>query len=108
MTIPIRFKVMYHGSVSLVETYSGEYRNLMRLLRDVFLIDGFGECGGIGRCATCVIKTTNIKGDSVIKERNEPVTLSRLGFEDPSFRLSCQLFISEDLENAEIEIIECG
>jgi len=106
MKTPIQFTVKHDGHVSQFETYPYEYRNLMVLLRDNFSIDSFGECGGMGRCATCIIKAINIKGDSIIRERNEPVTLSKMGYHDPSFRLSCQLNITADLQNAEIEIID--
>ena len=92
----------------MVETYNGEYRNLMCLLRDQVSLDDFGECGGMGRCATCVIRIKGLTGNSTTKERNEPVTLSRLGYDDENIRLSCQLIISEDLEGTEIEMLECS
>ena len=106
MKTPIQFTVKHDDRIRQVETYSGKYRNLMVLLKDNFFIDGFGECGGVGRCATCVVKAAHIKGNSIIRERNESVTVSKMGFEEPSFRLSCQLYITTDLENAEIEIID--
>lgn len=40
------------------------------------------------------------------KERNEPVTLSKFGFEDDPIRLSCQILIKADLNGAVIEIFE--
>lgn len=101
----IRFTVIENNSKQLIETYHGEYRNLMFLLRDKLYLDAFGECGGVGRCATCIIKASGISGNSVIKERNEPVTLSKMGYDDDCTRLSCQLFITKDLDGAEIEII---
>jgi ferredoxin, 2Fe-2S len=102
----IQFTLVEDEHQQLIETYSGEYRNLMMLLKDKLFREGFGECGGMGRCATCIIKTTGIKGRSALKERNEPATLSKLGYEDENIRLSCQLLITTDLENAEIAILD--
>ena len=44
------------GRVRLVETYTGEYRNLMALITDKIYVEDFGECKGMGRCGTCVIE----------------------------------------------------
>ncbi|MDP2089640.1 MAG: 2Fe-2S iron-sulfur cluster-binding protein [Flavobacteriaceae bacterium] len=103
---PIKFTVFENGTNFQIETYDGEYRNLMFLLKDKLYLDDFGECGGMGRCATCIIEVSGISGNSVIKERNEPVTLSKMGFEDENIRLACQLFVTADLDGADIEIFE--
>lgn len=90
-----------------IETYNGEYRNLMELLKDKMYLDCFGECDGMGRCATCIIKIEGLKGDSFAKDRNEPVTLAKYGYQDfEDIRLSCQILVSEDLDGATITIIE--
>jgi 2Fe-2S ferredoxin len=102
----IRFTVIENNSKQLIETYPGEYPNLMFLLRDKLYLEAFGECGGVGRCATCIIKASGISGNSVTKERNEPATLSKIGYEDDNIRLSCQLLVTKDLDGAAIEIIE--
>ncbi|MEO6901640.1 MAG: 2Fe-2S iron-sulfur cluster-binding protein [Bacteroidia bacterium] len=107
MNNTIRFTVTLNGSKQVIETYEGEYRNLMVLLRDELYIDGFGECGGTGRCATCVIKITGIKGSAKLKGRNEPNTLAKMGYEEEDIRLSCQIYITEDLDGAEIEVVSC-
>jgi 2Fe-2S ferredoxin len=104
----ITFSVISNHSKQIIETQVGEYRNLMCLLRDKIYLDEFGECGGMGRCATCVIRIKGLTGNSIAKERNEPVTLSRMGYEDDNIRLSCQLIISTDLDGAAIEILECS
>ena len=78
----------------------------MFLLRDTLGLDSFGECGGVGRCATCVINAEGITGDSFIKERNEPTTLKKMGYEEESTRLSCQLYITPDLDGATITILD--
>ncbi len=101
----IQFTVIEEGTEQIMETYYGEYRNLMALLKDKLYLDSFGECGGVGRCATCIVNTSGIKGNSAIKDRNEPATLSKMGYEEDIIRLSCQLLITKDLEGSCIEII---
>lgn len=102
----INFTVVENNVEQGVETYEGEYRNLMFLLKDKVYPEYFGECGGMGRCATCVIKVNEWPGNLMNKERNEPVTLAKFGFEDESIRLSCQVLITADLNGAIIEIRE--
>lgn len=78
----------------------------MFLLKEKLGFDSFGECGGVGRCATCIIETVGITGNSMIKERNEPTTLTKMGFDEENIRLSCQLYITPDLEGAVITILD--
>ena len=108
MPSAITFSVLQNNSKKTIETHAGEYRNLMRLLVDKLEPDEFGVCGGMGRCATCVIRIKGLTGSSQVKGRNEPVTLSRSGYDDENIRLSCQLMICPDLEGTEIEILECS
>lgn len=102
----IKFTVVENNVEQGLETYRGEYRNLMFLLKDKFYPEYFGECGGMGRCATCVIKVNKCSANLMNKERNEPVTLSKFGFENDPIRLSCQILITADLNGAVIEIFE--
>ncbi|MBK6543663.1 MAG: 2Fe-2S iron-sulfur cluster binding domain-containing protein [Saprospiraceae bacterium] len=103
----IKITVLENGIEQTIETYNGEYHNLMELLKDKMYLDCFGECGGMGRCATCIVLVTGLRGSSVIKDRNEPVTLARYGFEDnPSIRLSCQLLVSAYLDGAIVSVLE--
>ena len=102
----INFTVIEDGIETEIETYDGEYKNLMFLLKDKLYLDSFGECGGMGRCATCVIKIERLTGNAIVKDRNEPVTLSKFGLTDEKFRLSCQLLVNQDLNNIEIELVE--
>lgn len=101
----IRFTVIENNSEQVIETFDGEYRNVMSLLKDKLDLDGFGECGGIGRCATCIVKVSGISGISAIKDRKEPVTLSKSGYDEENIRLSCQLFITKDLNGAIVELV---
>lgn len=102
----IKFTVIDNGKIYLIETYEGEYRNLMVLLYDKLYFDDFGECGGQGRCATCLIRVEGLKGKSTIKDRNEPVTLSKIGCTDEHVRLSCMILITEDLDGAQLEVLQ--
>lgn len=101
----INLTIIENGQKTEVKTYHGEYMNLMILLKEVQLLEDFGECGGVGRCATCIVKVSGIKGNSNVKERNEPSTLSKFGYNDNSIRLSCQILITKDLNQSEIEIL---
>lgn len=103
----IKLTVTENDSEQTFETYPGEYRNLMLLLNNKMYLDCFGECGGMGRCGTCIVKIRGLKGISTTKVRNEPVTLSRYGYnEEIEIRLSCQIIISTDLDEAIITILE--
>jgi ferredoxin, 2Fe-2S len=106
MRSKIHLTYIENNSKHPITTHVGEYNNLMFMLRDKFYLDAFGECGGMGRCATCIIKINGLTGKSTTKEGNEPVTLSKIGFVDESIRLSCQLMVTKDLNNTEIELIE--
>ena len=102
----IQFTVTENGHSQLIETFPSSYPNLMFLLKDNLGLDGFGECGGVGRCATCVINAEGISGNSILKDRNEPTTLSKMGYDEESTRLSCQLYITPDLDGATITILD--
>ncbi len=102
----INFTAVEHGLERIIETFPGDYRNLMELLRDQLYLDSFGECGGMGRCATCIIRVTGLKGNSITRGRNEPSTLSKFGYSASDLRLSCQILLSSDLEGATIEIFK--
>ena len=101
----IQFTVIENYSSQLIETYANSHPNLMFLLRDTLGLDGFSECGGVGRCATCIINAEGITGNSIVKDRNEPTTLQKMGFIEESTRLSCQLYITPDLDGATITIL---
>lgn len=101
----VQFTFIEDKVSTTIETTVGAYSNLMVLLKDKLYLDEFGECGGMGRCATCVIKTVGIKGVSNKKERNEPTTLLKIGYTEENVRLACQLMITEDLNGATIELM---
>lgn len=92
------------GEVNVVKTYLHQYRNLMVLLNNGIYLENFGECGGQGRCATCMVKAVGLKGNANAMERNEAATIGKAGLADEAIRLSCQLLINEDVNGAVIEI----
>lgn len=102
----ITFTVIENGIQTPITTPHGSYPNLMYLLKEELQLESFGECGGVGRCATCVVTTKGVTGASLIKERNEPNTLEKLGYSDEATRLSCQIYITSDLNGAEITVLE--
>src|SRR3546814_1233069 len=71
MKYPITLKVQYEREVHTIQTYEGEYRSLMVLLYDKLFIEDFGECGGMGRCGTCLIKILNSGKRIALLNRNE-------------------------------------
>lgn len=97
--------ILYDDEEINVKTYPGEYRNLMVLISDHIYADNFGECGGMGRCATCMAEI--IFSDATLSEsdRNEYTTLSKYNITDTNIRLTCQLNIDESLNNLKVRIL---
>ena len=104
----IKFTVNTNNSIRTIETVEGEYINFMCLLRDQVSLDKIGECGGRGRCTTCVIRINGLTGQAAQKESDESDRLSYVGYEDDQILLSCQILINEELEGAEVELLECS
>ncbi|MBI2274284.1 MAG: 2Fe-2S iron-sulfur cluster binding domain-containing protein [Bacteroidetes bacterium] len=98
----IRLTVVQDGERTVIETHAHAYRNLMVLLNNHCYLENFGECGGMGRCATCVVHTQH----PALQEhnRNEASTLAKLPSGKPGTRLSCQIHINELLDGADINI----
>ena len=100
----IVFRIISESGEHLISSYRHEYRSLMALIRDKLYPESFGECGGQGRCATCIVKldaTNEIPG----RDRNEPATLAKIGVVDPAIRLSCQLQVDMTLHNATVYLV---
>ncbi|MEO9021903.1 MAG: ferredoxin [Ginsengibacter sp.] len=89
-----------------IETYEGEFRNLMALINEKLYVEDFGECKGIGRCGTCLVETEGLEGDDSIMDRNEKSTLAKCAVKNPNLRLSCQIMINNALKNSVIKIVE--
>lgn len=100
----IKFSIISDGEEHRIETYRGEYRNLMVLIMDKIYVEDFGECKGMGRCGTCVVEV--LESESIAPEivRNEEATLKKTGVVNNNARLSCQILVDDDLKNAVIRI----
>jgi ferredoxin, 2Fe-2S len=99
----ISFKVLYAEILHTISTHSKEYVSLMTLLKDRIYPQDFGECGGVGRCGTCLVKIKSGQSPSLIgKEAN---TLERMGINDPDVRLACQIQVDENLNNIVITVL---
>ena len=103
----IAITIINSGGEQQVKTYPGEYRNLMVLLNNSIFPEGFGECGGQGRCGTCLIKISG-PGFAEGMVRNELATLEKMRLSDQGFRLSCQVHITDALNGAVVILIEDG
>ncbi|MGC8750825.1 2Fe-2S iron-sulfur cluster-binding protein [Hydrotalea sp.] len=102
----ISFNVFFQHEMKLVHTYTNSYRNLMYLLADQFFLDDFGDCKGMGKCGTCAIEIMDAPNLDMNLQRNERKTLQNIITTELPMRLSCQLFINSNLQNAIIKIIE--
>ena len=103
-TDTINLKVIYDEEVYELKTYQGEYRNLMMLIYDKMYVYGFGDCKGMGRCATCVVEIINSKHPLPHFERNEEATIKKTGIEGTNIRLACQLMVDHLLHNMLVKI----
>ena len=79
--------------------------NLMEVIRSYDLADEgtIGTCGGMAMCASCqcYIKSNHTL---IAIEDDEEAMLSEAFYVKENSRLSCQIFITKDLEGLEIEI----
>ena len=100
----ISFKAQYAGTLHSICTHSTVYGSLMTLLKDRIYPQDFGECGGVGRCGTCLVNIKNYKSPPSLigKETN---TLTKMGVNDPFARLSCQIQVDENLNNIFVTIL---
>lgn len=101
----ISFTLIDEDEEHVIQTYAGEYRNLMALISDKIYIEDFGECKGMGRCGTCVVEIVKAVNKFASQERNEEATLKKTGISDPNFRLACQILVNQELENTTFRIL---
>lgn len=100
----ITFHVRYGQEDYHFETYNAEYPNLMELLKDKIYPDGFGECGGMGRCGTCLV---HLPESEIARARvgNEATTLSKMTCDDLYARLCCQVPVDNTLQDMTILVL---
>ncbi|MGY4385052.1 2Fe-2S ferredoxin [Pedobacter sp. UYP24] len=97
--------VTYLGEEHLIKTFPNEYRSLMMLIVDNLLVEDFGDCLGMGKCGTCLIKIDHIITELSFYERNEQTTISKTKIKDANCRLSCQIIINERLNGLKITVL---
>lgn len=97
--------ILYLGEEYRLQTYHGEYRDLKSLILDRLYPEDFGQCGGMGRCATCMVEVKGLKADAAMLKRNEETTLGRMGPGGLDIRLACQLAVDDSLANTVIRIL---
>lgn len=101
-TIP--FTVFFDEQKYELASFVNEYRSLMVLLKDKICPEDFGECGGMGRCGTCLVKVSGLENNPEFV-RNEQSTLRKMGIANSEIRLSCQVQVNDDLKNTNIYVI---
>lgn len=97
--------VLYSSEEYKLQTYAGEYRDLKCLIQDRLFTDDFGQCGGMGRCGTCIVRIGGL-GEVPRLLRNEATTLGRIAPGVDNIRLACQIPVDDNLSNLTITIIE--
>ena len=100
----IEITVLINDEKYVLNTYTREYRNLMVLIRDNIYLDDFGECGGMGRCCTCLVEVINKDVELPIPDGNEAANLAKHQVTASHIRLSCQLMLEEKLNNLIVRI----
>lgn len=103
-TFIISFTIFIGEERHEVQSYRGEYRNLMTLLYDKFYIEDFGECKGVGRCGTCHVHILNSSGELLQRVGNETTTISKMERVTDQSRLACQINVDEKLDGAVIAV----
>lgn len=107
MTYPLNkicLTVFYSSEEYKIQTYTGEYRDLKCLIQDRLFTDDFGQCGGMGRCGTCIVKIAGPKENPGFL-RNEATTLNRIAPGIDDIRLACQIPVDDALSNVMITVL---
>lgn len=102
--IELTILIKVGGQEIEVLTRPNEYRSLMHLVADNLLLDGFGECNGMGKCGTCLVKVSSCSGALTSLDRNEQTTLEKARINQDKMRLSCQILIDETIDELVIHI----
>jgi 2Fe-2S ferredoxin len=98
--------VFYDGETYELWTYANEYRSLMMLIYDRVYTDGFGECLGMGKCATCLVEIIKSNPQLTFYERNERTTLFKYEHTGKNVRLSCQIMIDEFIDGLQAKVLQ--
>lgn len=96
----IDFTLVTDNDEIRVKTYAGEYADLRLLLKEYVGDDDFGQCGGMGRCATCMV----VVSSNLQRTENSSDYLSTR-YNSRPVKLSCQLAINDELANKYIKVL---
>jgi 2Fe-2S ferredoxin len=102
----ITISVGYEGELYTIETYPNEYRSLMMLIYDKIGPEDFGDCLGMGRCGTCLVRIIESPGRLSCFDRNEDTTITRAGISDKTVRLACQVEVDKELDGLQVEVCD--
>lgn len=102
----ITLTIQSEGAEYIITTYQNEYRSLMQLIRDNSFLEDFGECGGVGRCCTCVVEIISKDIPLTPFEGNERTTIQKHDFDDERFRLSCQIMIDKSIDGLVVKVYQ--
>ena len=97
--------VLYSSEEYKIQTYAGEYRDLKCLIQDRLFAEDFGQCGGMGRCGTCIVRVGGLAEASGF-QRNEATTLLRIAPGIDNIRLACQVPVDDQLANLTITVMD--
>lgn len=101
----ISLTILYSSEEYKIQTYAGEYRDLKCLIQDRLFAEDFGQCGGMGRCGTCIVRIGGLAESSGF-QRNEATTLHRIAPGIDNIRLACQIPVDDQLANLIITIMD--
>lgn len=82
----ILFTLHYREESHRIQTCRGQYHSLLALISENLAIPGFGICGGMGSCGTCMV---HISGQHSAIKTNV---------------LACYTQINDDLSNTDITV----
>ncbi|HTN21406.1 MAG TPA: hypothetical protein VL125_13065 [Pelobium sp.] len=84
----IQFTLIYKEDEVMVNTFANEFSDLRALIIAKLDLDFFGECGGLGRCVTCVVSVNSMDGLATSREE-----------------FACQTLMDKNLANTYIKVI---
>jgi 2Fe-2S ferredoxin len=83
----IEFSLIYSGEEYKVKTYCYEYTDLRELIKKKLRLSEFGDCGGLGRCASCLVEMAEDNASEVPNQ------------------MACETLIDDSLSNLKIKVI---
>jgi 2Fe-2S ferredoxin len=87
-----------------VKTYPREYADLRMLIKDYLKRDDFGQCTGMGRCATCMV-TISSNINPLLSQNNRFSNLRLKKDPGRAVKLSCQVIVNDELANKSISLL---